>query len=214
MKTVPRKGSGVRRRAPQGPLKPGVRPVWCGWSSGGRRAVGLPCVARPEPVWCGWSSGGHRAAGLPCTSAECPEPLLLQPPAAPHSSLHHPSFPQMEDSCHLRRAFSAGEPRLRTHPCAVVLCMHVCLCTPNAGYWRVGNLSTTEVPSQGSLRCLLHHTGCPVSTAQASELPGRPGLQEDSAVTLREWGALYTWVFPGGPGSCTALPTKQPGRHQ
>ena len=163
MKTVPRKGSGGRRQAPQGPLKPGARPVWCSWSS-----------------------QGHRAAGLPCTSAGCPEPLLPRPPTAPRSSLHQPSFPQTEDSSHLRRAFSAGEPRLRTHPCAIVLCMHVCLCTPTARCWRVGNLSTTEVPSQGGLRCLLHHTDYPVSTAQASELPGRPGLQEDNAVTLRD----------------------------
>lgn len=163
-------------------------------------------------VWLGLRR--TQGCGLPCTSAARPEPLLPRPPAAPRSSLHCPTFPQTEDSCHLRRAFSAGEPRLRTHPCAAALCRHVCLCTPNARCWRVSNLSTPEAPSQGSLQCLLHHTDCPASTAQAGELPGRPGLQEDTAVTLREWGALYLWAFPGGPGSCTALPTKQPGRRQ
>lgn len=128
-------------------------------------------------VWLGLRR--TQGCGLPCTSVARPEPLLPRPPAAPRSSLHCPTFPQTEDSCHLRRAFSAGEPRLRTHPWAAALCRHVCLCTPNAGCWRVSNLRTTEAPSQGSLQCLLHHTDCPVSTTQAHELPGRPGLQED-----------------------------------
>lgn len=145
-------------------------------------------------MWCGWSweDAGLRASLHEHSVSRAP-PAMTTRSSSLFSSPPH--LPQTEDSCEPRGAPPQDPPR------AVVLCMCVCLCTPNAGCWRVGNLSTTEA------RCLLHHTACPVSTAQASEPPGRPGLQEDSAATLRDWGALYSRAFPEGSGP--ALPPDQ-----
>lgn len=158
MKIVPRKGSGGGGGSPQGPLNQELQ----------------------GPVWCGWGSGGHRAAGLPCTSAAPgPEPLLPRPPAAPRSSLF--TAPPSPDGGQLspQESLCWRAPPLRPTPGPLPpagMCVSHPKCRVLEGQQPP---RTTEAPSQGSLQCLLHHTDCPVSTTQAHELPGRPGLQED-----------------------------------
>lgn len=162
--------------SPQGPLKPGARPVGCGWSS---EDAGLQ------------ASWHKRSASRAPPATTTRSSLLFSSP---------PHLPQTEDSCDPQGAQPQDPPLCRCP-------LHACLCTPNAGCWRVGNLSTTEAPSQGSLRRLLHHTACPVSTTQA-RAPGRQCGDSEGVGHPLQPG------FSGRPGSFTAPPPSSLGRRQ
>lgn len=72
--------------------------------------VGHRRATEPEPGLCG-VAGAQEDTGLRASlhKRARPEPLLPRPTRSlAFSSLPH--LPQTEDSCHLRRAFSAGEP--------------------------------------------------------------------------------------------------------